>query len=105
MLESVRWRICKAAFENGAKHFDVGLTAVPERYSDEVNISEVGGLKEGIWPMDRFQKYTAVLDMDGESWSSRFGGLLCLNSVILKVESHHHDFFIMSLNLGNIFFL
>ncbi len=32
-----------------------------------------------------FQQYRAIVDMDGNSWSSRFGELLCMNSVILKV--------------------
>ncbi len=42
----------------------------------------------------------AIIDIDGNNWSSRFGMLLCMNSVIIKVsilqfidsiESHHHQ--------------
>ena len=33
-----------------------------------------------------FMKYKAIIDIDGNSWSSRFGNLLCTNSVIIKVE-------------------
>jgi len=40
----------------------------------------------------------AIIDIDGNNWSSRFGMLLCMNSVVIKVsimrfiesiESHH----------------
>jgi hypothetical protein len=33
-----------------------------------------------------FQKYRAVVDIDGNSWSDRFGNLLCLNSAVVKVS-------------------
>ena len=38
-------------------------------------------------------KYLAVLDMDGNSWSSRFGALLCYNSIVIKVEPKFVDYF------------
>ena len=31
--------------------------------------------------------------MDGNSWSSRFGSLLCFNSVVIKVEPKYFDYF------------
>lgn len=38
--------------------------------------------------------YRAVLDLDGFSWSSRFGKLLCYRLVVvLKVEPHQVDYF------------
>lgn len=40
-----------------------------------------------------FQKYRAILDVDGASWSSRFGSLLCSSSVVLKFDPHHVDYF------------
>jgi Glycosyl transferase family 90 len=43
--------------------------------------------------MDDFQLYRGILDMDGNSWSSRFGRLLCYNSVVLKVEPSWVDYF------------
>lgn len=33
-----------------------------------------------------FMMYRAVIDIDGNSWSSRFGELLCMNSVVIKVR-------------------
>jgi hypothetical protein len=44
-------------------------------------------------PMTTFQKYVAILDIDGNSWSSRFGTLLCYNSVVVKVDPEYVDYF------------
>jgi hypothetical protein len=37
-----------------------------------------------------FQKYRAILDIDGNAWSDRFGNLLCMNSVVIKVSPDLH---------------
>lgn len=39
-----------------------------------------------------FQKYKAVIDMDGNGWSGRFHGLLCMNSVALKIRPQFLDY-------------
>lgn len=31
--------------------------------------------------------------MDGNSWSSRFGSLLCYNSVVIKIEPQYFEYF------------
>lgn len=36
-------------------------------------------------PFDDQMNYKAIIDIDGNSWSSRFPKLLCLNSVVIKV--------------------
>lgn len=33
-----------------------------------------------------FMKYRAIIDIDGNAWSSRYGLILCFNSVIIKVR-------------------
>ena len=43
--------------------------------------------------MPDFQKYRAIIDVDGESWSSRFGELLCYSSVVLKIQPTDVDYF------------
>ena len=43
--------------------------------------------------MDDFQNYRAIIDVDGHSWSSRFGKLMCYSSVVLKVEPDDVDYF------------
>jgi Glycosyl transferase family 90 len=57
-----------------------------------VNLAEVGGIKARL-PREEFATYRAVLDIDGNSWSSRFGSLMCDNSVVIKVEPKFVDFF------------
>ena len=71
-------------------NFDVGFTAVPVRFQ---NISAQFMAPSPIVPMENFQKYVAIVDLDGHSWSSRFGRLLCYNSVILKVDPMYVDYF------------
>jgi len=38
-----------------------------------------------------YMKYRAILDIDGNSWSSRYGILLCFNSVVIKVSRSLED--------------
>ncbi|KAL7567489.1 hypothetical protein ACA910_009502 [Epithemia clementina (nom. ined.)] len=45
----------------------------------------------GNW--STFSKYRAVLDLDGNSWSSRFASLLCSSQVVLKVQPADVDYF------------
>ena len=74
--------------------FDVRATRLPRRHDIwNLNTSEVGGILSEKTPMTDFQKYRGILDHDGNSWSSRFGALLCYNSVILKVEPTWVEYF------------
>jgi hypothetical protein len=99
VFDSQRWRLTKLVHElpdpAQKELFDVGLTHVPEFLSQNMNIdvSQVGGFKPGTGGMNNFQKYMAVLDADGNSWSSRFGTLLCYNSIAIKVEPQYLDYF------------
>ena len=40
-----------------------------------------------------FQQYRGIIDIDGHSWSGRFGSLLCLNSVVLKIDPSYVEYF------------
>lgn len=92
---SVRWRTSKLVHELKSDDFDVGVTGVPAWVAEQMDIdlSPVGGAVDGIRPMTGFQKYKAIMDMDGNSWSSRFGTLLCYNSVVVKVEPRYVEYF------------
>jgi hypothetical protein len=94
-MQSARWRLGKVVTEQDATGlFDVGLVSIPSRHDHlNLDLTEVGGLAKPMHPMTEFQKYVAVLDIDGNSWSSRFGTLLCYNSVIVKVEPEYVDYF------------
>lgn len=94
IFEHVRWRLCEMVYKSKSPFFDVGLTRIPLHNSiAQGNLSQVGGLASFISPMEDYQRFLAVLDMDGNSWSSRFGTLLCYNSVVIKVEPLFVDYF------------
>ena len=94
VFSSIRWQLCQrvASQSNLKDFFDVGLTEISPGLRMDVDVSNAGGFKPQIDP-DAFQRYTAILDMDGNSWSSRFDHLLCFNSVVLKVEPEYLDYF------------
>jgi Glycosyl transferase family 90 len=97
-LISVRWRVNKMVTDynlQGSTIYNVGLTGIPRWLTTRVkfNITEVGGFLPSISPMTSFMNYKAILDMDGNSWSSRFGTLLCYNSVVVKVEPKYFEYF------------
>jgi len=45
-----------------------------------------------------FDGYRAVLDIDGNGWSSRFASLLCSQQVVLKVQPQDVDYFYPTLS-------
>ena len=49
---------------------------------------------------DDFAKYRIILDADGSSWSERFGNLLCLNSVVAKIDPVYVDWLWPELEAG-----
>jgi hypothetical protein len=44
-------------------------------------------------PFDDFLRYGAIFDVDGNSWSERFGRLLCRNSVVVRIVPEYVDYF------------
>ena len=95
VYESIRWRLLKEV-HGSQQHdmYDVGFTKIPDHnHRANDRLDEVGGLVGYITPMSNFMNYLAILDMDGASWSSRFGSLLCYNSVVIKVEPEYVDYF------------
>ncbi|KAL3793278.1 hypothetical protein ACHAW5_003951 [Stephanodiscus triporus] len=44
-------------------------------------------------PFDDQMKFKAIIDIDGNDWSSRFPMLLCTNSVIIKIEPDFIEYF------------
>ena len=89
---NIRWKLVDHVHNHAPNPalYDIGLTGAPRH--PHVDLSQVGGTKDFL-PMPDFQNYQAILDIDGNSWSSRFGVLLCYNSVVLKVESTFAEYF------------
>ncbi|KAL9179836.1 hypothetical protein ACHAXT_007806 [Thalassiosira profunda] len=51
--------------------------------------------RQDALPFQEFQKYRAVIDVDGNAWSGRFPNLLCMNTPVIKVAPQYlgyHDF-------------
>lgn len=96
-LQSVRWRLCQMATQMNSSVLDVGLVSIPSRH-DHLDLSwEAVGGRANVIPQVDFQQYAAIIDVDGNSWSSRFGELLCYNSVVLKVAPEFVEYFYQDL--------
>jgi Glycosyl transferase family 90 len=94
-----RWNLLHAVQQSHRSDlWDVAITQVPPRarhqWQDAIaeDIGLPGGRDDLLKFLD-FQRYRAILDIDGNSWSGRFGSLLCFNSVVLKVEPTYVDYF------------
>lgn len=74
---------------------DIGIRGLPRSHAGDKVSSEILRRIEmkPSMPFENFANYMAILDIDGNSWSSRFGKLLCINSVIVKVEPGYVDYF------------
>lgn len=88
--ESTRWQLCHLAKQQPL--VDARLIKVPVYRRNEMNLSDVNGLSAPMNMRD-FQRYIAVIDVDGHAWSSRFAELLCMDSVVLKVQPTWVDYF------------
>lgn len=66
--------------------FDVVFIEFYQRTKEKLAemTTEVG--KKAFMPRRDFQKYKAVIELNGNVWSSRFPELLYQNSVVLKVD-------------------
>jgi hypothetical protein len=78
---------------------DASFTAdwLPQRNETEKLDIISSGFANASIPFADFQMYKAIIDIDGNSWSSRFADLLCMNSVVIKVEPYLVDYFYVEL--------
>ncbi len=77
--------------------FDAKITAIlhaETKYQSQLE-HELGDqpIGDSQLPFHDFQKYRGIIDIDGHSWSGRFGSLLCMNSVVLKVDPNYVEYF------------
>jgi Glycosyl transferase family 90 len=107
---NIRWRLCAKVHTSSPSEekelYDIGLTKIPSRHDKlDLDLTPVGGLVPGLFPMAAFQNYKAILDLDGNSWSSRFGSLLCYHSVVLKVDPRFVDYFHYATLIPNVHYI
>jgi hypothetical protein len=92
LLETPRGRLVNSSIGNS--FIDSGFNKLVGKHKG-TSMQRQKLLKDSI-PMEQMMKYKAIIDIDGNNWSSRFNFLLCFNSVIIKispdfVESTFHE--------------
>jgi hypothetical protein len=74
------------------KLLDAGITGFAQRTKSEQQEMRANGFMKKFMKSEDFQRFKAIVDVDGNSWSSRFMSLLCMNSVVLKVQPNFVDY-------------
>lgn len=78
-----RGRITGYTYKDGERPRQ-NLIRYSRNYLDIMDIKP--STKKSLIKQDDFQLYKAILDIDGNAWSARYGKLLCYSSVVIKVE-------------------
>ena len=65
---------------------DAGFTSFVQGWEFEKLSNQT--IATGHMPFDDQMKYRAIIDIDGNAWSSRFSKILCTNLVAIKVCGH-----------------
>jgi protein glucosyltransferase len=97
--------ICKIFLEfkwslfsrNNPDLLDAGLTSFSQWNETAQHEIQKSGFMNNFMQMEDFQKFKVIVDIDGNSWSSRFVSLLCMNSIFLKVVPYYVDYFFFEL--------
>ena len=83
--EIPRGRLVRKSMENPAL-IDAAFVKLNQLFKGrEVELANETILTDRM-PFDDFMKFKAIIDIDGNTWSSRFPKLLCTNSVVIKVR-------------------
>ena len=64
---------------------DAGFVRLNQRFEHATFTKENATILTDRMKFDDMMKYKAIIDIDGNDWSSRFPKLLCMNSVVIKV--------------------
>lgn len=64
---------------------DAGFVKLNQQYENATFTDENRPIVTERMKFDDMMKYKAIIDIDGNDWSSRFPKLLCMNSVVIKV--------------------
>jgi Glycosyl transferase family 90 len=89
MEENVRWKLCLMSLQR-PDLIDAKFVGTTQRWPQLINNTNLMGQRIDVRDM---QHYRAIIDVDGNSWSGRFGMLLCLSTVVLKIQPSHVDYF------------
>ncbi|KAL7470951.1 hypothetical protein ACHAXS_011239 [Conticribra weissflogii] len=90
--ETPRGQLVKLSMDH-PELIDAGFTKINQKFATERKaLKKDTRVVSGIW-MNDMMKYKAIIDIDGNNWSSRFGMLLCMNSVVIKIEPDFIEYF------------
>ncbi len=64
---------------------DAGFVRLNQQYENATFTEENTTILTERMKFDDMSEYKAIIDIDGNDWSSRFPKLLCMNSVVIKV--------------------
>jgi hypothetical protein len=64
---------------------DAGFVRLNQQFENATFTKENAKILTDRMKFDDMMKYKAIIDIDGNDWSSRFPKLLCMNSVVIKV--------------------
>jgi hypothetical protein len=66
---------------------DAAFVKLIQQYEGQEDVLANQTILAGRMQFDDQMKYKAIIDIDGNNWSSRFAKLLCANSVVIKVRT------------------
>mmetsp|Transcript_28585 Transcript_28585/g.60329 ORF Transcript_28585/g.60329 Transcript_28585/m.60329 type:complete len:422 (-) Transcript_28585:140-1405(-) len=90
--DTPRGRLVQESMQN-PELIDAGFTSIVQQYeSQKEALLNQTILTERI-AFDDQMKHKAILDIDGNTWSSRFPKLLCTNSVVIKIDPDYAEHF------------
>mmetsp|Transcript_4253 Transcript_4253/g.6342 ORF Transcript_4253/g.6342 Transcript_4253/m.6342 type:complete len:502 (+) Transcript_4253:55-1560(+) len=89
--ETPRGQLVKKSMEH-PELIDAGFTRLIQKFENDKKAERETSVSKGM-SMSDMMKYKAIIDIDGNNWSSRFGPLLCMNSVVIKIDPDFIEYF------------
>jgi hypothetical protein len=82
--DTPRGRLVRLSMRHPAL-IDAGFVRLNQQYENATFTKKNRTILTERMKFDDMMKYRAIIDIDGNDWSSRFPKLLCMNSVVIKV--------------------
>ena len=82
--ETPRGKLVQKSMET-PELIDAAFVNIIQQYRNQKQELQNQTILRDRMPFDDYMKYKAIIDIDGNNWSSRFPKLLCSNSIVIKV--------------------
>jgi len=86
LSETPRGKLVQLSMTNPGL-IDAAFVALVQQYESQKDALTNKTILADMMRFDDQMKYKAIIDIDGNNWSSRFAKLLCTNSVVIKVST------------------